>query len=179
MPCLKKSCYTANMRTLIGGKFMYNYGNFVNPGYSDYTPDLRQRLNNMQMQQNMRQQPMPQQFIPPYNTPQSTNNGITTIPVTCIEEAKAARIALDGSVTVFLDIQNNCIYTKQLNNNGIAELVIYQKVPENVQQQPQYVGMQDFQALQSRIEQLEQKLKATGGKGNVSKSNAISESSTK
>ena len=24
------------MRTLIGGKFMYNYGNFVNPGYSDY-----------------------------------------------------------------------------------------------------------------------------------------------
>lgn len=39
--------------------------------------------------------------------------------------------------------------------------------------------MQDFQALQSRIEQLEQKLKVTGGKGNVSKSNANSESSTK
>lgn len=49
---------------------MYNYGNFVNPGYSDYTPDLRQRLNNMQMQQNMRQQPMPQPYVQPYTPPQ-------------------------------------------------------------------------------------------------------------
>lgn len=171
------------MRTLIGGNFMYNYGNFVNPGYSDYTPDLRQRLNNMQMQQNVRQQPMPQPYVQPYTPPQPVqqpaNVGITTIPVTCYEEAKAARIALDGSVTVFLDIQNNCIYTKQLNNNGVAELIVYQRVPENTQQQPQYVSMQDFQALQSRIEQLEQKLKVTGGKGNVSKSNANSESSAK
>lgn len=84
---------------------MYNYGNFVNPGYSDYTPDLRQRLNNMQMQQNMRQQQMPQPYVQPYTPPQPVqqpaNVGITTIPVTCYEEAKAARIALDGSVTVF------------------------------------------------------------------------------
>lgn len=171
------------MRTLIGGKFMYTYGNYAGSSYSDYNPDLRQRLNNMQMQQNMRQQQMPQPYVQPYNSPptipQPANAGITTIPVTCYEEAKAARIALDGSVTVFLDIQNNCIYTKQLNNNGIAELIVYQRVPENTQQQPQYVGMQDFQALQSRIEQLEQKLKVTGGKGNVSKSNATSESSTK
>ena len=176
MPCLKKSCYTATICTLIGGNFMYNYGNYMGSSYPDYNPDLRQRLNTMQ--QNLRPQQMPQQFIPSYNPPQSTNGGITTIPVTCIEEAKAARIALDGSITVFLDIQNNCIYTKQLNNNGIAELVIYQKVPENVQQQPQYVAIQDFQALQLRIEQLEQKLK-TGGKANVSKSNATSESSSK
>ena len=58
------------MHTLIGGKFMYNYGNFINPGYSDYTPDLRQRLNNMQMQQNMRQQQMPQPYVQPYTPPQ-------------------------------------------------------------------------------------------------------------
>lgn len=61
------------MRTLIGGNFMYNpgnYGNFTGPVYPDYNPDLRQRLNNMQMQQNMRQQPMPQPYVQPYTPPQ-------------------------------------------------------------------------------------------------------------
>lgn len=34
-------------------------------------------------------------------------------PITCLEEAKAARIALDGSMSVFVNIQDGEIYTHQ------------------------------------------------------------------
>lgn len=50
---------------------------------------------------------------------------ISAIPVTCLDEAKAARISLDGTLSVFINIQDGEIYTKQLNMNGLAELKTY------------------------------------------------------
>lgn len=52
---------------------------------------------------------------------------ISAIPVTCLDEAKAARISLDGTLSVFINIQDGEIYTKQLNMNGLAELKTYSK----------------------------------------------------
>lgn len=52
---------------------------------------------------------------------------ISAIPVTCLDEAKAARISLDGTLSVFINIQDGEIYTKQLNMNGLAELKTYLK----------------------------------------------------
>lgn len=52
-------------------------------------------------------------------------------PVSSIEEVKAARIALDGSKSVFMDITNGKIYTKCINLNGVSEITSY--VPEPIQ----------------------------------------------
>lgn len=49
---------------------------------------------------------------------------ISAIPVTCLDEAKAARISLDGTLSVFINIQDGEIYTKQLNMNGLADVII-------------------------------------------------------
>lgn len=66
--------------------------------------------------------------------------------VTCIDEAKAAQIPLDGSITVFVNVQNGEIYTKQLDNNGLADLKLYRRVQNVAQQNVQYVPVQDFNA---------------------------------
>lgn len=90
--------------------------------------------------------------------------------VTCIDEAKAAQIPLDGSITVFVNVQNGEIYTKQLDNNGLADLKLYRRVQNVAQQNVQYVPVQDFNALTEKVKMLESRL--MGGVNNVSESNA-------
>ena len=90
--------------------------------------------------------------------------------VTCIDEAKAAQIPLDGSITVFVNVQNGEIYTKQLDNNGLADLKLYRRIQNVAQQNVQYVPAQDFNALTEKVKMLESRL--MGGVNNVSESNA-------
>lgn len=90
--------------------------------------------------------------------------------VTCIDEAKAAQIPLDGSITVFVNVQNGEIYTKQLDNNGLADLKLYRRIQNVAQQNVQYVPVQDFNALTEKVKMLESRL--MGGANNVSESNA-------
>ena len=90
--------------------------------------------------------------------------------VTCIDEAKAAQIPLDGSITAFVNVQNGEIYTKQLDNNGLADLKLYRRVQNVAQQNVQYVPVQDFNALTEKVKMLESRL--MGGANNVSESNA-------
>lgn len=90
--------------------------------------------------------------------------------VTCIDEAKAAQIPLDGSITVFVNVQNGEIYTKQLDNNGLADLKLYHRIQNVAQQNVQYVPVQDFNALTEKVKMLESHL--MGGVNNVSESNA-------
>lgn len=90
--------------------------------------------------------------------------------VTCIDEAKAAQIPLDGSITVFVNVQNGEIYTKQLDNNGLADLKLYRRIQNVAQQNVQYVPVQDFNALTEKVKMLESRL--MGGVNNVSESNA-------
>lgn len=90
--------------------------------------------------------------------------------VTCIDEAKAAQIPLDGSITVFVNVQNGEIYTKQLDNNGLADLKLYRRVQNVAQQNIQYVPVQDFNVLTEKVKMLESRL--MGGANNVSESNA-------
>lgn len=90
--------------------------------------------------------------------------------VTCIDEAKAAQIPLDGSITVFVNVQNGEIYTKQLDNNGLADLKLYRRIQNIAQQNVQYVPVQDFNALTEKVKMLESRL--MGGVNNVSESNA-------
>lgn len=134
-------------------------------GYNPYPggPSPYSGLQNQQINQ-----PNNYQSYPP-NNPQSVQT-IQAIPVTCIEEARAARIALDGSISVFVNIKGNEIYTKQLNNSGIAELTVYQKLQENLQS-PQYVSIEQFENLCKKVNDLENMI---GGKLNVQSTNVQS-----
>ena len=104
------------------------------------------------------------------NTTQQSQQIARLSYVTCIDEAKAAQIPLDGSITVFVNVQNGEIYTKQLDNNGLADLKLYRRVQNVAQQNVQYVPVQDFNVLTEKVKMLESRL--MGGANNVSESNA-------
>ena len=130
------------------------YGNY--PAYNP-VPDpamaaMQERLKNMQYR------PMPPQpAMPMY--------GIKGRPVTNIEEARAAQIDFDGSMSYFPCPAERKIFAKGLDLNGNPVFEVYQLVTGNVQQQPAYVESSAFMALQQRVEQLEAALK--GANNNV------------
>lgn len=103
-------------------------------------------------------------------------------PVSSYDEAKASMIDLDGSLFVFTDIANNCIYTKQILLDGSAELKTYvlqeqkQGITKGVDEnKAQYVLQEDFERivgdLKGQIEELKEVVPydATGNKPDVKK----------
>lgn len=78
-------------------------------------------------------QPMGRMY--PQYTPQTPSvmppqqSFMTCQPVSSIEEVKAARIALDGTKCVFMDVTNGKIYTKCINLDGVAEITAYSPEP--------------------------------------------------
>jgi hypothetical protein len=103
------------------------YGNY-NTGYgmNPYQQQLAQnRLNQMEQQYNVgTYQPNNYQM---QNTQQmgTQMQVIKGRPVSSYDEAKASMIDLDGTLFVFTDIANHCIYTKQILLDGSAELKTY------------------------------------------------------
>lgn len=87
------------------------------------------------------------------------------IPVMSFDEAKAAMVDFDGSLNLFVDIQNNQIYTKQLNMNGLAELKVYKLVtePQPIPPMVQYVPKEDFDVLMNEVKSLKGRLDELGG----------------
>ena len=116
--------------------------------------------NNPYAAQMQRLQQMEQQFPQfaqsyPQN-PQSYPQLLKGNPVTSIEEARASRIDLDGSLFVFPDVTNKKIYTKQINLDGTASLITYvQETPSNEQE----VGVNSFLTKEDIIS-LEEQIKA-------------------
>ena len=52
--------------------------------------------------------------------------GLKGRPVSSIDEARASTIDFDGSVFYFPDLANKRIYTKQINLDGTASLLMYE-----------------------------------------------------
>ena len=48
--------------------------------------------------------------------------------VSSIDEVRAAQIDFDGSLNIYPDMANQCIYTKQVNMDGTATLKVYKLV---------------------------------------------------
>ena len=100
----------------------YNTGYGMNP----YQQQLAQnRLNQMEQQYNVgTYQPNNYQM---QNTQQmgTQMQVLKGRPVSSYDEAKASMIDLDGTLFVFTDIANHCIYTKQILLDGSAELKTY------------------------------------------------------
>ena len=68
----------------------------------------------------------PQAPAAPYQ-PQTTRAiGLKGRPVSSIDEARASSIDFDGTVFYFPDLANRCIYTKQINLDGTASLLMYE-----------------------------------------------------
>lgn len=79
---------------------------------------LETQYNNMFPQQYMQQ---PMQMQQQMQVPQYQQQNVQTLkgrPVSNVDEAKASMIDLDGSLFVFPDVANGCIYTKQIMLDG-------------------------------------------------------------
>lgn len=81
--------------------------------------------------------------------------GLKGRPVSSIEEARATSIDFDGTVFYFPDLANNRIYTKQINMDGTASLLMYElkEIPNS--SQPNFVTKEEFDNV---IEELKKSL---------------------
>lgn len=75
--------------------------------------------------------------------------GLKGRPVSSLEEARASSIDFDGSVFFFPDFANKKIYTKQINLDGTASLIMYEQVPIPEETKPaataQFVTKEEFE----------------------------------
>ena len=109
-----------------------------------------QRLQQLEAQYPQFQQYYPQNY-------QQQTQLLKGNPVTSIDEARASRIDLDGSLFIFPDVTNKKIYTKQINLDGTASLITYiQEVPSNEQEvtKNEFLTKDDIISLEEQIKAL-------------------------
>ena len=102
-----------------------------------YQPNLPQTANY--------QQP-PRQITTPI--------GLKGRPVSSIDEARATSIDFDGSVFYFPDLANRCIYTKQINLDGTATLLMYELKEIPIAEQPNFVTREEFENTITQLKNL-------------------------
>ena len=156
-------------------QYPYDMTNRYNAGMYD----TNAYINYMQAQQRMNQ--LQPQIPQPMQTPIQTEKFFKTLPVTSFDEAKAAMISFDGSLNIYVDTQHDRIYTKQLTNNGLAELKVYTLSKENEPKENvvEYVTKGDYNALLERVNKLQEKLNTLGGKHNEPNGNNANVQSVK
>lgn len=146
----------------------YNYGNYTmyNPGYVPSQP----YQNQMLMQQSQQIPIAAPQTVP------ATTQGISPVsrPVSNREEAVAAQIPFDGSISVFPDITHNRVYIKRWNmQTGASDFGEFAPVvqaagePAGNKADAVFASIQDFQDLQETVNNLQkefERLKKIGGK---------------
>lgn len=71
--------------------------------------------------------------------------GLKGRPVSSIDEARASSIDFDGTVFYFPDLANKCIYTKQINLDGTATLLMYELKEIPVPAQPNFITREEFE----------------------------------
>ena len=123
------------------------YGQY-NP-YMGATPQMQQRLNYLQQQQQQMYQPTMQQPMP-----MALKGRI----VTSMDEAKAAQIDLDGTSTFFPCPAEGKIYEKLIGMDGLPIFRVYQLQQDGGMQAPAYADNNTVLALQRRIEKLEEQI---------------------
>ena len=159
------------------------YGNY-NTGYgmNPYQQQLAQnRLNQIEQQYNVGTY-QPNNYQMQNNQQMGAMQVLKGRPVSSYDEAKASMIDLDGTLFVFTDIANHCIYTKQILLDGSAELKTYvlqeQKQNETKKSEEantEYVLKKDFEKivkeLHKQIEGLKEALPydTADGKSDVKK----------
>lgn len=123
------------------------YGQY-NP-YMGATPQMQQRLNYLQQQQQQMYQPTMQQPMP-----MALKGRI----VTGMDEAKAAQIDLDGTSTFFPCPAEGKIYEKSIDLNGLPVFRVYQLSNPQEQKQVVYAERSCIDNLIQRVDKLEKQL---------------------
>ena len=83
-----------------------------------------------------------------------TPSGLKGRPVSSIDEARASLIDFDGTVFYFPDLANRCIYTKQINVDGTATLLMYELKEIPVPSQPNFVTREEFENTIAQLQKL-------------------------
>lgn len=71
--------------------------------------------------------------------------------VSSLDEARASSIDFDGTVFYFPDLANKRIYTKQINMDGTATLLMYELKEMPVPEQPNFVTREEFENTITQI----------------------------
>ena len=74
-------------------------------------------------------------------------------PVSSIEEARASSVDFDGTVFYFPDLANKRIYTKHINIDGTASLLMYE-LKEIPVEQPSFVTREEFENTIGQLKEL-------------------------
>ena len=99
-------------------------------------------------------QPNPAQAAA-YPRPQNIPTpGLKGRPVSSIDEARASSVDFDGTVFYFPDLANKCIYTKQINVDGTATLLMYELKEIPVPSQPNFVTREEFENTIAQLKNL-------------------------
>lgn len=129
-----------------------NYG--ANNPYA-YNPMINQQNRLMQMEQQQYNNMYPQNNY----FPQNNNNYLKGRLVTCLDEAKASMIDLDGSIFVFPDYANGKIYTKQIGMDGSPIFTVYEKSVQGSNLDSQQRNYEDsINTLSEKVRLLESKI---------------------
>ena len=80
--------------------------------------------------------------------------GLKGRPVSSLEEARASSIDFDGTVFYFPDLANKRIYTKQINLDGSATLLMYELKEIPVETQPTYITREEFENTIAQLKNL-------------------------
>lgn len=126
------------------------YGQY-NP-YMGATPQMQQRLNYLQQQQQQAYQ-QPQMF-----PTQMAGTYLKGRVVTGMDEAKAAQIDLDGTSTFFPCPAEGKIYEKSIDLNGLPVFRVYQLSNPQEQKQVVYAERSCVDNLIQRVDKLEKQL---------------------
>ena len=126
------------------------YGQY-NP-YMGATPQMQQRLNYLQQQQQHAYQ-QPQMF-----PTQMSGTYLKGRIVTGMDEAKAAQIDLDGTSTFFPCPAEGKIYEKSIDLNGLPVFRVYQLSNPQEQKQVVYAERSCVDNLIQRVDKLEKQL---------------------
>ena len=95
-------------------------------------------------------QPNPQMPTQPRMMP--TTPMLKGRPVSSIEEARASSVDFDGTVFYFPDLANKRIYTKHINLDGTASLLMYE-LKEIPVEQPSFVTREEFENTVNQIKE--------------------------
>lgn len=76
-------------------------------------------------------------------------------PVSSLDEARASTIDFDGTVFYFPDLANKRIYTKQINLDGTASLLMYElkEIPAETPTTTGFITREEFEATISQIKE--------------------------
>ena len=103
------------------------------------------------------QQPVPQprSAMPMVQAQPPQFGGLRGHAVSSQEEVKATTIDFDGSIFYFPDIANKRIYTKAVDNTGIAQLNMYELKPIPTETiGGDFVTRQEFESAMTKIAEL-------------------------